>query len=62
MAESICLDYLLGVSVFFREINGELVIGEVKEKEQAREAYEAAKKKGQSAGLVSEKLSTYRRK
>lgn len=39
----------------FREIDGVVYGGIVKEKEQAKKDYERAKKRGQSAGLVSQK-------
>lgn len=38
--------------VCFREIDGILYPGIVKEKEAARKTYEKAKKKGQSAGHI----------
>lgn len=37
----------------FREIDGKIYAGDVKEKEAAKAQYEKAKKKGQSAGKVS---------
>jgi len=38
-----------------REIDGRLYPGEINEKAKAKEKYEKAKKKGQSAGHVSQK-------
>ena len=37
----------------FREIDGVVYPGDVKEKEQARQQYERAKQRGQSAGHVA---------
>jgi hypothetical protein len=38
-----------------REIDGRLYPGEINEKAKAKEKYEKAKKKGQSAGHVAQK-------
>ena len=42
---------------FYREIDGVIYPGNVKEKEQARKQYQRAKKRGQSAGLISKKYT-----
>ena len=41
----------------YREIDGVVYPGDVKEKEKARKQFEAAKKKGQSAGHVSQRYN-----
>ena len=47
---------ILELSYFLnREIDGVIYPGNVKEKEQARKQYQRAKKRGQSAGLISKK-------
>ncbi len=38
-----------------REVDGNLIVGEVKEKEKAKIAYDAAKSRGLSAGHVAER-------
>ena len=43
------------LNLYHREIDGVIYPGNVKEKEQARKQYERAKKRGQSAGLISKK-------
>lgn len=40
---------------FCRQIGDKIIIGDVKEKEQAKLAYEDARRRGQSAGLVAQK-------
>ncbi len=47
--------FLADVFSFCREIDGKLIVGEVKEKEKAKIAYDAAKRKGLSAGHVAER-------
>ncbi len=44
----------LKIGNFFREIDGKIIVGDVKEKEKAKEQYEEAKSKGQTAGLVAQ--------
>ena len=41
--------------LYYREIDGVIYSGTVKEKEQAKRQYQRAKKRGQSAGLISKK-------
>jgi hypothetical protein len=40
--------------LFYREIGGRIYPGEVNEKQVAQKKYDAAKKKGQSAGQVKQ--------
>ena len=44
---------------FYREIDGVIYPGNVKEKEEARKQYDRAKKRGQSAGLISKKYMLF---
>ncbi|CAC5406521.1 unnamed protein product [Mytilus coruscus] len=43
------------ITEFVMEIDGQLYPGEINEKEKAKKKYETAKKKGQTAGIVSQK-------
>ncbi|XP_076107954.1 inter-alpha-trypsin inhibitor heavy chain H3-like [Mytilus galloprovincialis] len=43
------------ITEFVMEIDGKLYPGEINEKEKAKKKYETAKKKGQTAGIVSQK-------
>lgn len=49
----------LTVIAYFREIDGKIFPGEVNEKAKAKEKYDKAKKKGQSAGHVAQKYVFY---
>ena len=37
------------------EVDSKIIVGEIKEKEVAREQYEAARKRGESAGYIGTK-------
>ena len=47
------------LNLYFREIDGVIYSGDVKEKEQAKKQYQRAKKRGQSAGLISKKYAIF---
>ena len=38
-----------------RDVDGKIIVGEIKEKKAAREQYEAAKQRGESAGYIGTK-------
>lgn len=40
------------ITSVFREIDGKIVLGEIKEKEVAKKQYEDAKMRGESAGYI----------
>ncbi len=43
-----------GNAFLFREIAGKVIVGNVKEKEQAKSQYGAAKSRGESAGYIEQ--------